>query len=82
MARESQSAHRERSQQIVNYLFAQRQPDEEKFAGADLEQIKKEVEKRLERLWDWLRKDAESRLLENKERRSPDRRGGPETAAP
>ena len=67
---------------IKYYLFARRQPESEKFTGADLDRIKAEVEKHLEDLWNWLRKDAESRLSENKERRSPDRRGGLETAAP
>ena len=67
---------------IKYYLFARRQPESEKFTGADLDRIKAEVEKQLEDLWNWLRKDAESRLSENKERRSPDRRGGLETAAP
>jgi phosphoglucomutase len=47
---------------IKYYLFAQRQPEKEKFAIADLERIKVEMETRLEQLWDWLQKDAESRL--------------------
>jgi phosphoglucomutase len=47
---------------IKYYLFGQRQPSMEKVAGADLERIKQEVQKHLEHLWDWLRKDAESRL--------------------
>jgi phosphoglucomutase len=47
---------------IKYYLFAHRQPESEKFTGADLDRIKAEVEKRLEDLWNWLRKDAESRL--------------------
>jgi len=67
---------------IKYYLFARRQPKSEKFTDADLDRIKVKVEKHLENLWTWLRKDAESRLSENKERRSPDRRGGLETAAP
>ena len=45
---------------IKYYLFARRLPQK----GADLERIKHEVEKQLEHLWDWLRKDAESRLRE------------------
>ncbi len=65
---------------IKYYLFAQRQPEEEKFNAAALERIKGEVEKHLGQLWDWLRKDADARLSENKERRSPDRGGGLETA--
>jgi phosphoglucomutase len=67
---------------IKYYLFARRQPESDKSTDADLDRIKAEVEKHLEDLWNWLRKDAESRLSENKERRSPDRRGGLETAAP
>ena len=47
---------------IKYYLFARRQPEGEKFTGADLDRIKAEVEKHLEDLWNWLRKDAESRL--------------------
>jgi phosphoglucomutase len=47
---------------IKYYLFAQRQPGEGKFTGTDLDRIKAGVEKHLEDLWDWLRKDAESRL--------------------
>src|SRR4030095_4981041 len=41
---------------IKYYLFAHRQPESEKFTGADLDRIKAEVEKRLEDLWNWLRK--------------------------
>ena len=47
---------------IKYYLFARRQPQSEKFTGANLDRIKAEVEKHLEDLWNWLRKDAESRL--------------------
>jgi phosphoglucomutase len=47
---------------IKYYLFARRQPEVEKLTGADLDRIKAEVEKQLEDLWNWLRKDAESRL--------------------
>jgi phosphoglucomutase len=47
---------------IKYYLFARRQPENGKFDAADLELIKGEVAKRLEDLWDWLRKDAESQL--------------------
>jgi phosphoglucomutase len=43
---------------IKYYLFARCHPRK----GADLERIKGEVEKQLGNLWDWLRKDAESRL--------------------
>ena len=47
---------------IKYYLFAQRQPEKERLASADLERIKVEVETRLEQLWDWLQMDADSRL--------------------
>ena len=47
---------------IKYYLFAQRQPENEKFAQKDLERIKAEVVKQLDDLWDWLRKDADLRL--------------------
>ena len=47
---------------IKYYLFVRRQPETERFTSADLDRIKSAVEKQLEDLWDWLRKDAESRL--------------------
>jgi phosphoglucomutase len=47
---------------IKYYLFARRQPETERFTDADLDRIKAAVEKQLEDLWSWLRKDAESRL--------------------
>jgi len=47
---------------IKYYLFARRQLGSEKFSRQDLDRIKTEVEKHLEDLWNWLRKDAESRL--------------------
>src|SRR5215475_9221739 len=47
---------------IKYYLFARRYPGSEKFTDADLDRIKAEVGKHLEDLWNWLRKDAESRL--------------------
>jgi phosphoglucomutase len=47
---------------IKYYLFARRQPESEKLTGADLDRIKAEVGKHLQDLWDWLRKDADSRL--------------------
>jgi len=49
---------------IKYYLFARRQPQSEKFSGADLDRIKTEVEKHLVDVWNWLQKDAESRLRE------------------
>jgi phosphoglucomutase len=47
---------------IKYYLFARRPPEKEKFVAANLERIKTDVEKHLEQMWDWLRKDTESRL--------------------
>jgi phosphoglucomutase len=47
---------------IKYYLFAQRRPKGRKFDSIELDQIKSEVEEKLERLWDWLQKDAQSRL--------------------
>jgi phosphoglucomutase len=47
---------------IKYYLFAHRQPESGRFSSADLDRIKAAVEKQLEDLWNWLRKDAESRL--------------------
>jgi phosphoglucomutase len=47
---------------IKYYLFAQRRPESEKFNPAELNQIKTEVKEKLDRLWDWLQKDAQSRL--------------------
>jgi phosphoglucomutase len=47
---------------IKYYLFAQRRPENGKFNSAELDQIKSEVEEKLKQLWDWLQKDAQSRL--------------------
>src|SRR5438552_2672628 len=47
---------------IKYYLFAQRQPENEKFDSTELSRIKAQVGEKLDHLWDWLRKDAESRL--------------------
>ena len=47
---------------IKYYLFAQRQPENEKFTQKDLEQIKADVGKQLNDLGDWLQKDADLRL--------------------
>lgn len=49
---------------IKYYLFAQRRPENRKFDSAELEQIKTEVREKLNRLWDYLREDAQSRLSE------------------
>src|SRR5438552_3694073 len=47
---------------IKYYLFAQRRPEDGKFDAAELGRIKAQVGEKLNRLWDWLQKDAESRL--------------------
>src|SRR5438128_9474708 len=47
---------------IKYYLFAQRRPENGKFNSAELNQIKAQIGDKLDRLWDWLQKDAESRL--------------------
>ena len=47
---------------IKYYLFARRQPEMERFTSEDLNRIKVAVEKQLEDMWDWLRKDADSRV--------------------
>jgi phosphoglucomutase len=49
---------------IKYYLFAQRRPEQRKFDSAELEQIKMEVGEKLNRLWDYLQEDAQSRLSE------------------
>jgi phosphoglucomutase len=47
---------------IKYYLFAHRRPEKRKFDSVRLNQIKTEVKEKLDRLWDWLQKDAQSRL--------------------
>jgi phosphoglucomutase len=49
---------------IKYYLFAQRRPESGKFNSAELNQIKIEGKEKLDRLWEWLQKDADSRLGE------------------
>jgi phosphoglucomutase len=56
---------------IKYYLFAQRRPESGKFNSAELNQIKTEGKEKLDRLWDWLQKDAESRLREGNQQRFP-----------
>src|SRR6266481_566716 len=43
---------------IKYYLFAHRRPEKGKFDSVELNQIKTEVKKKLDGLWDWLQKDA------------------------
>jgi phosphoglucomutase len=47
---------------IKYYLFAHRRPGSGKFNSAELNRIKTEVKEKLDRLWDWLQKDAHFRL--------------------
>jgi phosphoglucomutase len=47
---------------IKYYLFAQERPAKGKFTTDELEKIKADVGARLERLWDWLQRDAHARL--------------------
>jgi phosphoglucomutase len=47
---------------IKYYLFAHRRPETGKFDSVELNQIKTEVKEKLDRLWDWLQRDAQSRL--------------------
>jgi phosphoglucomutase len=53
---------------IKYYLFAQRRPESGKFNSADLNRIKTEVKEMLDGLWDWLQKDAQSRLRQANDR--------------
>ena len=55
---------------IKYYLFAQCRPENGKFDSAELDRIKTQVGEKLDRLWDWLQKDAESRLRENEARKT------------
>ncbi|HWM24443.1 MAG TPA: phospho-sugar mutase [Chthoniobacterales bacterium] len=47
---------------IKFYLFAQRRPIRGKFSASELATAKTEVSKRLERVWEWLREDASTRV--------------------
>jgi phosphoglucomutase len=47
---------------IKYYLFAHRRPESGKFNSEELNRIKTEVKEKLDRLWDWLQKDAHFRL--------------------
>jgi phosphoglucomutase len=47
---------------IKYYLFAHRRPENGKFDAAELTRIKAQVGEKLDRLWDWLQKDAQARL--------------------
>ena len=47
---------------IKYYLFGRRRPENGKFDSAELSRINAQVGEKLDRLWDWLQKDAEERL--------------------
>jgi phosphoglucomutase len=47
---------------IKYYLFAQRRSESGKFNSAEINQIKTEGKEKLDRLWEWLQSDAQSRL--------------------
>jgi phosphoglucomutase len=53
---------------IKYYLFARRQAEKRRFDPAKLNQIKTEVNEKLDGLWDWLQKDAQSRLRQANDR--------------
>jgi phosphoglucomutase len=53
---------------IKYYLFAHRRPESGKFNSAELNRIKTEVKEMLDGLWDWLQKDAQSRLRQANDR--------------
>jgi phosphoglucomutase len=61
---------------IKYYIFAQRRPGKGSFSTEQLEKIKMKIDERLEQLWDSIQKDVHGRLSSDKQRRSPDRRGG------
>jgi len=47
---------------IKYYIFAQRRPDRGKFNDEQLAEIKRDVEKRLEKVWAFIETDAHARL--------------------
>jgi phosphoglucomutase len=47
---------------IKYYLFAQQRPKGTNFTAAELAAIKQEVGQHLERVWEWLREDASTRV--------------------
>jgi len=55
---------------IKFYLFLQRRRENARFDSIELSRIKVQVGEKLDRLWDWLQKDAESRLRENEARKT------------
>lgn len=49
---------------IKYYIFAQRRPAAEKFTAEELKEIKAQIGKRLEDIWDWIEKDAHQRVAQ------------------
>lgn len=49
---------------IKYYMFAQRRPAGENFTAEQLKKIKAEIGTRLERLWNWVEKDAHQRVAQ------------------
>src|SRR5690242_1411904 len=49
---------------IKYYIFAQRQPENGKFAADELEKIKIETARRLEAVWGWIERDADERVAQ------------------
>jgi phosphoglucomutase len=49
---------------IKYYIFAQRRPQGEKFSAEQLLKIKSDVTDRLETVWQWLERDAHSRVAQ------------------
>ena len=49
---------------IKYYLFGQRRPPKEKFSPIELEQVKREIDQRLEEVWTWMQKDVDCRVSE------------------
>jgi phosphoglucomutase len=47
---------------IKYYIFAQRRPENGKFTTEELNQIKREVHEGLEKIWNWVEKDANRRV--------------------
>ena len=47
---------------IKYYIFAQRRPSNGKFDDAELGKIKREINARLDAVWDFIEKDAHARL--------------------
>ncbi len=49
---------------IKYYIFAQRRPEKGKFAVEQLSQIKSDIGRRLEEVWNWVEKDARTRVAQ------------------